>query len=168
MLKLEPQLPLIYKSKAKLEVQPLHVRLSLKSLHELLKVWLLCCSLTSLHKVWDTPEVNDSQDKDMGHRLLAVLQPWSKFYIHGIKRSEIRKIGRFPKLLLLLQELLEELFGVLRQFFNSLILVACLLYAKEELFTKCFQQNLHGCIGDIVVQLECPPISAWELAVCVK
>jgi hypothetical protein len=74
----------------------------------------------------------------MGHRLLAILRPWSKLCIHTTKRSEIRSAGGFLESLLLLQEDLEELFGVKRQFFNSPILIARLLRVREELFTRCF------------------------------
>jgi hypothetical protein len=103
----------------------------------------------------------------MSHRFPAVLGPWSKLCIHAIEWLKIYSTGGFLELLLLLQEDLEELFGVWRQFFNSAILVVHLL-RTGELFTRCFQQDLHGCNCDIVVLLECPPIGARELAVSAK
>jgi hypothetical protein len=121
-----------------------------------------------LHEVRYAPEINDSQDEGMGYHFPTVFGPWSKFRIHPTKRSKICSAGWFPKLLLLLQEDLEELFGVWRKFFNSPILVASLLCAGEELFTRSFEQDLHGCTCDIVVLLECLPMGARELAISVE
>jgi hypothetical protein len=118
-----------------------------------------------LREVQYAPEVNDSQDEGMGYRFLAVFGPWSKFRIYPAEWLNICSAGWFPELFLLFQEDLDKLFGVWRKFFNSPILIARLLCAEEDLFTRSFEQDLHGCTYDIVFLLECPPMGARELAV---
>ena len=104
------------------------------------------------------PEVNDSQDERMGHILLVVIWPWSKLVIQAVEQAKIRSPYGFLEFFLLFQKDYKEQFGIRGQFFNFSILVLRLFCGREELLSRCFQENLHGYTGDVVAPFERLPI----------